>query len=168
MTSPQGERTGTTQSALNAVLESRRPQGTRRRLAVRWAVGLGLLLGIPLAGQSPFPQVPSGDGGKFGQRYPDSNGALGQDPNSPEQRRMRMLNAERQKAMVSDAEKLLKLAKELNDKVGAADPGPMSDDELRKVAEIGKLAKSVKEKMSFSVGGYPNLNAPLTIPPGVQ
>ncbi len=168
MTSPHSERSGTTQGALNAVLESRRPRGTRGRLGVRWAVGLALLLGIPLAGQSPFPQGPTGDGGKFGQRYPDSNGPLGQDPNSPEQRRMRMLNAERQKALVSDAEKLLKLAKELNDKVGTDDSGPMSDNELRKVAEIGKLAKSVKEKMSFSVGGYPNLNAPLTIPPGVQ
>ncbi len=168
MTSPHSERSGTTQGALNAVLESRRPRDTRRRLGVRWAVGLALLLGIPLAGQSPFPQGPTGDSGKFGQRYPDSNGPLGQDSNSPEQRRMRMLNAERQKALVSDAEKLLKLAKELNDKVGTDDSGPMSDNELRKVAEIGKLAKSVKEKMSFSVGGYPNLNAPLTIPPGVQ
>jgi hypothetical protein len=151
----------------NAVLESRKAVAPRR-LTARWVLGIAFLLGIPLPGQSPFPQVSAADGGKFGQRYPDSTGPLSQDPNSPEQRRLRMLNAERQKALVSDAEKLLKLAKELNDKVGAADSGPMSDDELRKVAEIGKLAKSVKEKMSFSVGGYPNLNAPLTIPPGVQ
>ena len=79
-----------------------------------------------------------------------------------------MLNAERQKSLISDADKLLKLAKELNDEVAGSDSSSMSDEELRKVAEIGKLAKSVKEKMSYSMGGYPGLNTPLTTTPGVQ
>ena len=33
----------------------------------------------------------------------------------------------------------------------------MTDAQLRKVAEIAKLARSVKEKMSFSVGRIPEL-----------
>ena len=143
------------------VMDGRLAPGVRRQ-TVRWALGLALVLGIPVAGQSPYP--PST---RLGQQYPDSGSPFGQDSNSPEQKRIRMLNAERQKALVSDAEKLLKLAKELNDEV-AGDSGPMSDEELRKVGEIGKLAKSVKEKMSYSVGGYPSLNTPLTTPPGVQ
>jgi hypothetical protein len=165
MTSPGVERPETMPRAAKAAPGARRPVAPRRLLAVCCALGI-LAFWIPGAGQSPFPQ--SSDNGKFGQRYPDSNGPQGQDSNSPEQRRMRMLNAERQKALVSDAEKLLKLAKELNDELGAGDSGSLSDEEVRKVAEIGKLAKSVKEKMSYTAGGFPSLNAPLTSPPGVQ
>ena len=79
-----------------------------------------------------------------------------------------MLNADRQKSLVSDAEKLLKLAKELNNEVNQNDTGAMSGEQLHKVEEIGKLAKNVKDKMSYSVGGLPGVSAPLTIQPGIQ
>jgi hypothetical protein len=65
-----------------------------------------------------------------------------------EARRIKALNQLRHKAMVDDASKLLLLARELND-----DPGSLSPAErLRKAAEIEKLAKSVKDKMSYTVG----------------
>ena len=140
--------------------------GARFR-GLRPVLGLALLLGIPLAGQVPFQQPPSINNGRVGQGYPDQNG-VGQDANSPDRRRVQMLNAERQKALISDTEKLLKLAKELNDEVAASDSGTMSDEQLRKVAEIGKLAKSVKDKMSFSAGGYPGFGTPLTVQPPIQ
>jgi hypothetical protein len=130
-------------------------------------LGLALLLGIPLAGQSGFQQFPSGTGHPS-RSYPDTSPPFGQDANSPDQKRMRLLNAERQKQIISETEKLLKLAQELNDEVAASDSSSMNDEQLRKVAEIGKLAKSVKEKMSYSVGGYPRLNTPLTTTPGIQ
>jgi hypothetical protein len=137
---------------------------SRRRFALRSALGLVLLLGIPLAGQSPFPQFPSGNSGKYGphdtvQVNPES---------SPDQKRLRLLNAERQKSIVSDTEKLLKLARELNDQVAASDSASMTDEELRKVAEIAKLARSVKEKMSFSMGGFPSVNSPIPVNPVIQ
>jgi len=143
----------------------------RRRFVLRSAIGLVLVLGIPVAGQSPYVQnvqFPSTSNGKYSQHYPDSSGQFGQDSNSPDKKRMRLLNAERQKELISDTEKLLKLAKELNDEVTESDTNSMSDAQLRKVAEIGKLAHSVKEKMSYSVGGFPGPNSPLTITPGVQ
>ena len=139
-----------------------------RRLAIRATFGLAVVLGIPLAGQSPYFQFPSANNGRLGQNYPDSNAPLSQDPNSPDQKRIRMLNDQRQKSLISDTEKLLKLAKELNDEVAQNDSATMSDAELRKVAEIGKLARNVKDKMSFSMGGYPSVNMPLTIQPGIQ
>lgn len=77
-------------------------------------------------------------------------------------KRLRLLNAQRQKSMVSDADKLLKLAKELNDEVASGDSATLTDAQLRKVAEIAKLAKSVKEKMRYSVGGFPSVS-PLPI-----
>jgi len=140
----------------------------RRRIGVRSALGLALVLGIPVAGQSPFPQFPSSRGDRTGQVSPDGNAPVDQGPNSPEKRRMKLLNAERQKSLVTDADKLLKLARELNEEVAQTESGTMSGGQLHKVEEIGKLAKSVKEKMSYSVGGFPNVNSPLTIQPGIQ
>ena len=137
---------------------------SRRFTGLRSVIGLTLLLGIPIAGQSPFQQFPSPNSGQYGKHYPDPNSPFGQDPNSPEQKRMKALNAERQKSLVSDSEKLLRLAKELNDELAQNNSGTMNPEQLRKVEEIGKLAKSVKEKMSFSAGGFPSL----TIQPPIQ
>jgi hypothetical protein len=66
---------------------------------------------------------------------------------------LRALNDARQKSMVADAARLLKLAGELNAEVGSANPGTLTPAELRKVAEIEKLAHNVKEKMSYPVTG---------------
>jgi hypothetical protein len=55
---------------------------------------------------------------------------------------LRALNDARQKSMVADAARLLKLA-----------GGTLTPAELRKVAEIEKLAHNVKEKMSYPVTG---------------
>jgi len=68
------------------------------------------------------------------------------------ERRIRGLNNERQKEMVSDTNKLLKLAQELNDEVAAKNAGTLTYDQLHKMALIEKLARSVKEKMADGVG----------------
>jgi len=72
-----------------------------------------------------------------------------------EERRLRLLNAERQKSMVSDADKLLKLAAEVQAVVEKSNSDALAPAELRKLAEIEKLAHKVKDKMSFSVGSEP-------------
>lgn len=69
------------------------------------------------------------------------------------EKQLRALNAQRQKAMVSDAAKLLQLATELNAEVASGNSGSLTPSQLRKVAAIEKLARSVKEKMSLAVGG---------------
>jgi hypothetical protein len=63
-------------------------------------------------------------------------------------RQLRAFNAARQKALVSDANKLLKLARELDDEVSHTNPSSLTQAQLHKVAEIEKLARSVREKMS--------------------
>ena len=130
----------------------------RRGVTLRAALGLGLLLGILGAGPTPYAQFPSNDA-RNNQHFPDASGQYGQEPNSPDKKRIQLLNAERQKSLVSDADKLLKLAKELNNEVTESNSDALSSDQLRKVEEIAKLAKSVKSKMSFSVGGYPSINS---------
>jgi hypothetical protein len=81
-----------------------------------------------------------------------------QDMSSPDdyetvmaEKRLRALNAERQKQMIADAEKLLKLARELNDEVAASNSGTLTPEQLHKIAEIEKLARSVKERMVAGV-----------------
>jgi ribosomal protein L11 len=64
-----------------------------------------------------------------------------------------MLNADRQKTMVSDADKLLKLAAQLNAEISAANQGELTPAQLKKISEIEKLARKVREKMSTSVRG---------------
>ncbi len=78
------------------------------------------------------------------------------------QRRLRALNMERQKEMVADAGKLLRLARELNSEVAAQKSDALTSDQLHKVAEIEKLARSVKERMTSGVGQpQPLMMAPM-------
>jgi hypothetical protein len=70
-----------------------------------------------------------------------------------EERRLKALNAERQKSLVSDTNRLLTLARELNEEVNRTDPGSLTQAQMTKVAEIEKLAHKVKEKMSTPVRG---------------
>jgi len=66
-----------------------------------------------------------------------------------------MMNADRQKSMVADANRLLKLVQELDAQVTSANPGSLNADQLRRLAEIEKLAHSVKDKMRTSLAAAP-------------
>jgi len=74
-------------------------------------------------------------------------------------RRLRALNAARQKELVSDAEKLLRLARQLSLEAQARDAGPTAVQSA-KIGEIEKLAHRVKEKMIESVADVPSLRPP--------
>lgn len=77
-----------------------------------------------------------------------------------EEKLLRALNADRQKSMVSDANKLLRLVNELNSEIAHNNPDLLTPSQLRKMAEIEKLAHSVKDKMSTSVRGTPPYRQP--------
>ena len=76
------------------------------------------------------------------------------------ERRMRALNAERQKQMVADTDKLLKLARELNTEVASNSSDAFTPDQLHKIAEIEKLARNVRERMTAGTGDAPNMFPP--------
>lgn len=76
------------------------------------------------------------------------------------EKRMRALNEDRHKSMVSDAERLLKLARQLDAEVASNPTDEMTPEELHKIAEIEKLARSVKSKMALSFTGGPQLQSP--------
>ena len=59
----------------------------------------------------------------------------------------KMRNEDRQKKLVADTEKLLALATDLKTQVDQSAADSLSEDGMKKVEEIEKLAHSVKERM---------------------
>ena len=70
-------------------------------------------------------------------------------------RQLKALNAERQKMMISDTVKLLKLAQELNAEIETSEGAALTPEQARKLTNIEKLARNVKRKMSESVVSGP-------------
>jgi hypothetical protein len=139
------------------------------RLPGRWdgrgawlAFGLLLLSVLPVSAQFGAQQQP----GMIRQRGQQVQAADGFDQTGSvqEEKQLRLLNAERQRTMVADTDKLLRLAKELDSEVGAADTETLTPAQLRKLAEIEKLAHNVREKMSTSVRGTPVFGPPIIFP----
>ncbi|MGO8759163.1 MAG: hypothetical protein ACLQG3_13655 [Terracidiphilus sp.] len=115
----------------------------------------------------PLPSLPSAESAadntpQFGNPAQPWNTGDGGD-NIGMERRLRALNSARQKEMVADTNKLLKLAKALNDEVAAAGTGTLTEDQIRKIAEIEKLARNIKERM-VNGAGPPPLQPPI-LPP---
>ncbi len=123
-----------------------------------------VLLGLPLSGQqspTPLPQPGNGRLNPHNPNNPNNQNGPVESSFAPDKKRLRLLNVERQKEIVSDTARLLQLAQELNAEVAGKEASGMTAEDLRKVAEIGKLAKSVKQKMSFGVGSSPSLLDPI-------
>jgi hypothetical protein len=64
-----------------------------------------------------------------------------------QQRMEKARNADRQKQLEQDTDKLLALAKELKEEVNKSNKDTLSVDVVKKAAAIEKLAKSVKDRM---------------------
>jgi Spy/CpxP family protein refolding chaperone len=124
-------------------------------LAAGVALGLALLAALPAAAQAGHPEPGGTPAQARGPRSNDPFADLGDHDSAEQEKRLRALNADRQKSMVSDANKLLKLVTELNAELTSSNPDSLSANQLRKLAEIEKLAHSVKDKMSTSVRGTP-------------
>jgi hypothetical protein len=105
----------------------------------------------PRAGSLPQP---------IGQRAGDNLEGPGPGDPVEEEKRLIALNAQRQKSLVSDTDKLVRLANELGTEISRDNPTELTSAQLRKVAEIEKLAHSVKDKMSTSVRGMPSYVQP--------
>jgi hypothetical protein len=139
--------------------------GASKGLAVLLALMCGLMCALPGRAQSSGGSS-GGQGQGQGGVHPhagESDVSLVSDGDLDpvmDQRRMRALNNERQKQIVADTDKLLKLARELNEEVAKANTGALSMDELHKIADIEKLARDVRQKMTESVG-----QPQTTIPP---
>ena len=97
-------------------------------------------------GQTPTPGMPQMPGRK-GAQPPDMDSGADPLAGNMEAQRAKMRNADRQKQLQQDTEKLLSLATELKEQVGKTDKNILSVDVIKKADEIEKLAKSVRERM---------------------
>jgi hypothetical protein len=102
--------------------------------------------GLPPGSHGPFQQP-------IGQHVGGGLDDIGDGDQVEAARRLRALNEMRQKSLISDTDKLLKLANELNAEVSNENFESLTPEQLHKLATIEKLARSVKEKMSTPVGG---------------
>jgi hypothetical protein len=129
-----------------------------------WGLGLAMVLvivsGLVVRSQGPPRDIIN----RPAPMPTDPSSAGDYDPIMME-RRMTALNNERQKEMVSDTNKLLKLAKEVNDEIAARDTGGLTPEQLQKIAQIEKLARGVKDKMADGTGqSGPAVSPPVLYP----
>jgi hypothetical protein len=138
-------------------------RGLQTGLALLFVV---LPLAAPCVAQNGSPPFTTRSGAQHSlDQSPFDDDAGNVDPIWRE-KQLRALNADRQKEMVADANKLLKLVQDLNAEITTSNPDSLTPDQLRKIAEIEKLAHSVKEKMSTSVRG--TTMYPLDPPPRMR
>jgi hypothetical protein len=120
---------------------------------------MALMLALPggHAQQGSNSQLPVAPPHGFPQ--PDNTPFSSIDGGNPVQaeKRLRVINSERQKSLIADTNRLLALATELDNEIAKSNTGELTPEQIRKVAEIEKLAHSVKDKMSMSLRG-PTLN----------
>ena len=108
-------------------------------------LGLGCTLAAAAAQQSASQ---SSNAGSLNPR----SGEMGHDPNGVEIGRLQeqmadRRNAERQKQLIADTQKLFDLAQQLRDEVAKSNKDQLSIPVVKRSEEIEKLARSVKEKM---------------------
>ena len=146
----------------------------RRVMKCRWPLCSLVLLPVLLLTTRASAQSPQFNGSNFPRvQMPDSSSTLAGDNGNPgmEAKRMNALNAERQKSLIADTNKLVKLTSDLNAQINSTHPASLTESQLRMVAEIEKLAHSIREKMCTSVKGaqpFGTPAAPGLIPPNLQ
>lgn len=117
-------------------------------------LAIALILGAPVVAQSLGSQQ-----GPPWPRSPILDAPADIDDPSMIERQVKLLNIQRQKAIVSDTDKILQLARELNQHANAQDPALSLPERMHKVDEIEKLARSVREKMTNALGVPQPVNA---------
>lgn len=117
-----------------------------------YVLGFALFLALAGSAQIPSPGMPESSPGKLLRLGPNALVQVEDSYAYDEERRFGQLNAARRKSIVADAEKLLLLANELQAEVAAVHPGALTPNQLRKVAQIEKLARSVRERMVILMG----------------
>ena len=64
-----------------------------------------------------------------------------------EAQQAKLLRIQRQKQLISDSDKLLKLATDLKQQIDSATPETLSADSVKKAGEIEKLAHSLRQRL---------------------
>jgi hypothetical protein len=117
----------------------------------------GVVLTVALLGWAQYS--PGGGLQPNSRSQSGVNGTMDSDPVFIA-KRQQALNADRQKSIVSDTNKLVQLARQLDAEIASNPTDRLTSDQLRKVGEIEKLAHNVKAKMAQSFAGGPQFQQP--------
>lgn len=131
----------------------------RHRLAGGYRVYMALVLGAVLtsgASCSGQTQTPTMSGSQISQRVQPPTQSIDSQMDGAgaailSEKRLKALNTAQHNAMVADADKLLKLVAQLNEQINNSNAHSLTPGQLRMVAEIEKLAHSVRDKMRMTV-----------------
>ena len=136
--------------------------------AGRSALGIALLLGMPCVafGQAPtHGSDPTYNSPSIGTTSSEGmpGGPFGATSPAELARMQQAHRTDIRRTVESDTDKLLKLAQELDDEISRTTPSALTPAQLKKIAEIEKLAHKVQAKMTeFQSGG--GIAQPLPIP----
>lgn len=133
------------------------------RSKTRWGIAgagfAGLILFAGLLGRAQYGQT--GSSIPLQNQVGSRSGGFGTITETDSvfgEKRLRAMNAERQKSMKADTDKLLKLARQLDAEIASNPTDELTPEERRKVAEIEKLARNVKNKMAQVFAGGPEFH----------
>ena len=145
------------------------------RHACAAALACGLILAFPILGSGQSRNNNNGQStnpGQLTRRVPPPS-SQDIDPLQMEtttgtpvfyEKRMKMLNAAQHQAMDADTDRLLKLVADLNNQINSSNSNALTAEQLRMVADIEKLAHSVRDKMRMSVRSAGEYNGPASGP----
>lgn len=140
-----------------------------RPLSVALGIAWAVVLAPVSAGRSQIPMQNVGGPNNYKPYYPGIQKPVESSDGYEQvalERELNALNIERQKEIVSDSNKLLRLARELNEEVAANSSSTLTVDQLHQIAQIEKLARGIKQKMADGVGQpvLPTVQIPVSIP----
>jgi hypothetical protein len=137
-------------------------------------IGLGmvLLLSTPCWSQSPGPNNNNPTLGSRRTPQPrevDPTQMDGVGVGNPiyNEKRLQMMNAAQHQSMVADTERLVKLVADLNAQINGSKANSLTPDQMKMVAEIEKLAHSVRDKMRMTVRSASNIDVNSPVAPFV-
>lgn len=133
-----------------------RKQGPKQmKTSLAWGAFLAVLLALACpAARSQWQPYPT-DSANRPASIPEDPGAMGNYDPVAVARQQAALNAVRQKQLVSNTNKLLKLAQELNDDVTTAGTKTFTPQQLHRLSEIEKLAHNIRYQI-VDIPGQPS------------
>jgi hypothetical protein len=124
----------------------------RRRVQIATVICFALIAAICVAQNSPGSQTGLQTGGQLpsssgGASPLGTAGGLDNTPSPFPDNSRQKRNEERQRRLESDTQKLVALTSQLRAEIASTGAETMSPEMLKQMAEIEKLARSVKDKM---------------------
>jgi hypothetical protein len=135
-----------------------RQTACRYNRSVALVLGAVLIFASPCSGQAP---ASTNNGSQLPRRIPPPTQVDDARIDNPStsifyERRLQAMNAAQHQSMVADTDRLLKLIADLNEQINSSNAHSLTPQQQRMVAEIEKLAHSVRDKMRMTVRSAEN------------